>query len=131
MPIYDYVCESCGHVVEVIHAISAPGPSTCERCGGTLKRALSTPAIVFKGSGWAKKDARDAVRSKATTAKPPDGGTTADAGAPQATGGGGAGASEAPGGSAGQGASEDTPVTSGSSSATPTRAAGGSSAASD
>jgi putative FmdB family regulatory protein len=64
VPIYDYVCASCGHVVEVIHAISAPGPAACERCGGAMKRALSAPAIVFKGSGWAKKDARDASRSK-------------------------------------------------------------------
>ncbi|MEZ4597499.1 MAG: FmdB family zinc ribbon protein [Chloroflexota bacterium] len=64
MPIYDYVCESCGHVVEVMHSIAAPGPTTCERCGGAMKRALSVPAIVFKGSGWAKKDARDARASK-------------------------------------------------------------------
>lgn len=68
MPIYDYVCGSCGHVVEVMHAISAPGPSVCERCGGAMKRALSAPAIVFKGSGWAKKDARDAGRPKAKPA---------------------------------------------------------------
>ena len=67
MPLYDYVCESCGHVVEVIHGISAPGPAACERCSGSMKRALSTPAIVFKGSGWAKKDARDASRSKSVS----------------------------------------------------------------
>jgi len=70
VPIYDYVCETCGHVVEVIHPISASGPATCERCGGPMKRALSAPAIVFKGSGWAKKDARDASRSKSTPAAP-------------------------------------------------------------
>lgn len=74
MPVYDYVCGSCGHVVEVIHGISAPGPSACERCGGAMKRALSAPAIVFKGSGWAKKDARDAGRAKT---KPAAGTTTA------------------------------------------------------
>ena len=28
-----------------------------------MRKALSTPAIVFKGSGWAKKDARSAARS--------------------------------------------------------------------
>jgi putative FmdB family regulatory protein len=73
VPIYDYVCESCGHVVEVIHGISAAGPAACERCGGPMKRALSAPAIVFKGSGWAKKDARDASRSRASsTAKGTD-----------------------------------------------------------
>jgi putative FmdB family regulatory protein len=88
VPIYDYVCESCGNVVEVVHPISAPGPATCAVCGGRMKRALSTPAIVFKGSGWAKKDARDASRSKArtgtagadTTAGGTEGGPTATEG---------------------------------------------------
>ena len=79
MPIYDYVCGSCGQVVEVIHSISAPGPTTCERCGGTLKRALSAPAIVFKGSGWAKKDARDAGRARAAPAANADTAATGDA----------------------------------------------------
>jgi putative FmdB family regulatory protein len=119
VPIYDYVCESCGHVVEVIHGISAPGPAACERCGGPMKRALSAPAIVFKGSGWAKKDARDASRSKASTAaKGPDTGAS-DAPAPTA------GATEATGGdkpaaastSDGAGSSAATTTTSGGSGA--------------
>lgn len=62
-----------------------------------MKRALSAPAIVFKGSGWAKKDARDAGRARtrpaadATTTAP-----TGDAsGASKVTEGAGpAGASE-------------------------------------
>lgn len=82
MPIYDYACEACGHVVEVVHAISASGPTTCEVCGGRMKRALSVPAIVFKGSGWAKKDARDAVRARPAAATAGDG---PDKGAPEAT----------------------------------------------
>jgi putative FmdB family regulatory protein len=86
VPIYDYVCDACGHVVEVMHGISAQGPTTCERCGGSLKRAVSAPAIVFKGSGWAKKDARDAGRSKA-----PAKDTASDAGAPATGGSEGAG----------------------------------------
>lgn len=77
MPIYEYRCMSCGAGVEVVHAISADGPATCEVCGGKMKKALSTPAIHFKGSGWAKKDAR-AAASKGSTAtagaKSPDGG---------------------------------------------------------
>jgi putative FmdB family regulatory protein len=56
MPIYDYVCSQCGHRVEVIHGINAEGPVTCEVCGGSLKKALSAPAIVFRGTGWAKKE---------------------------------------------------------------------------
>ncbi len=56
MPIYDYVCESCGHVMEVSHGINATGPTECPECGGTLSKAFAAPAIHFRGSGWAKKD---------------------------------------------------------------------------
>ncbi|MFO1540610.1 MAG: FmdB family zinc ribbon protein [Chloroflexota bacterium] len=58
MPIYEYVCTACGQGIEVIHAISAAGPATCAACGGAMRKALSAPAIHFKGSGWAKVDAR-------------------------------------------------------------------------
>ncbi len=58
MPIYEYVCGACGHQLEVIHGVNDPGPSVCPNCGveGELKKAFAPPAIVFRGSGWAKKD---------------------------------------------------------------------------
>jgi putative FmdB family regulatory protein len=58
VPIYDYSCTACGHVTEVIHGINDPAPRFCPSCGaeGTLKKAFATPAVHFKGSGWAKKD---------------------------------------------------------------------------
>lgn len=58
MPIYDYLCARCGRRVEVIHGVHVAGPTQCEQCGGALRKAVSVPAIVFKGSGWAKVDAR-------------------------------------------------------------------------
>jgi putative FmdB family regulatory protein len=60
MPLYDYGCEECGHALEVMHRVNDAGPERCERCGGRMRKLLSPPAIVFKGSGWAKKDARAA-----------------------------------------------------------------------
>lgn len=64
MPRYDYRCSSCGREVEVMHGIHESGPQACDDCGGAMRKALSSPAIHFKGSGWAKKDAA------ATAAKP-------------------------------------------------------------
>jgi putative FmdB family regulatory protein len=64
MPIYDYVCLDCAQRIEVMHGVDATGPTACETCGGPLRKALSLPAIVFKGSGWAKKDARSSRPSK-------------------------------------------------------------------
>lgn len=42
------------------------GPSTCERCGGELRRVIHPAGIIFKGSGFYRTDAR-----KADGAKPP------------------------------------------------------------
>ncbi len=84
MPLYDYVCTSCGRSVEVMHGVHASGPDRCAECGGVVRKAMSLPAIVFKGSGWAKKDARGAQRSSATKdgkeGKEGDAGDAGDAG---------------------------------------------------
>ena len=58
MPIYDYVCGSCGHRFEVLRGINEAGPHQCPECGGPVARAFVPPTIHFKGSGWAKKDRR-------------------------------------------------------------------------
>jgi putative FmdB family regulatory protein len=69
MPIYDYLCSNCGQTTEVIHGIHAPAPRFCPACGaeGTLRKAFAPPAVLFKGSGWAKKDrsATSTPRAKA------------------------------------------------------------------
>jgi putative FmdB family regulatory protein len=72
MPIYDYQCRNCGHRVELIHGVNASGPTACEQCGGPMRKLLTTPSIVFKGSGWAKKDrssasARSSAKSDEST----------------------------------------------------------------
>lgn len=62
MPLYDYDCAACGRRVEVVHGVHAPGPTNCPNCGGgPLAKAISAPAVHFKGSGWAKRDRRATV----------------------------------------------------------------------
>jgi putative FmdB family regulatory protein len=83
MPLYDYVCTACGTRVEVSHGVHAAGPAACAVCGGSLRKAVSAPAVVFKGSGWAKMDARPQRSDKATAASKDehgDGGTKPAAG---------------------------------------------------
>jgi putative FmdB family regulatory protein len=58
MPTYDYECRSCGHRIEVIHAMTDPGPKRCERCRGPLRRVLFPTGIIFKGSGFYRTDSR-------------------------------------------------------------------------
>ena len=77
MPIYDYLCSNCGQTTEVIHGIDALGPRFCPACGaeGTLRKAMTAPTVLFKGSGWAKKDRSSSSRAKA---KASAGSTTSD-----------------------------------------------------
>ena len=60
MPIYLYACSACGKRTEILHGINESAPSFCPECGaeGTLRKGFVAPAVVFKGSGWAKKDRR-------------------------------------------------------------------------
>ena len=106
MPIYDYVCASCKQRTEVIHGIDAPGPRFCPACGaeGTLRKALTTPAVHFKGSGWAKKDRSSSsstgTRTAAASGDSGDGatkageGATASSGSDGGTSGGGGGGTD-------------------------------------
>jgi putative FmdB family regulatory protein len=62
MPIYDYECANCHRLFEVVHGVHVPGPTSCPLCGGgPVRKAISAPAVHFKGSGWAKKERRAAA----------------------------------------------------------------------
>jgi putative FmdB family regulatory protein len=67
MPIYEYGCTACGHKTDILHGINEGGPVFCPSCGaeGTMRKGFAAPAIVFKGSGWAKKDRSSGARTKA------------------------------------------------------------------
>jgi putative FmdB family regulatory protein len=56
MPIYEYKCPN-GHLFEVFHGMSEPGPSICEVCGASpLVKVLFPVAVHYKGSGFYSTD---------------------------------------------------------------------------
>ena len=64
MPIYEYKCPN-GHLTEVLHGMSEPGPAACEVCGeGPLERVLHPVAVHFKGSGFYATDYGRGSRKK-------------------------------------------------------------------
>src|SRR5262245_3825191 len=65
MPIYDYHCDHCGHAFSAVQSFKDDPLSVCPSCGKRPRRLLSTPAIVFKGSGWYKTDSRSSSKSSA------------------------------------------------------------------
>ena len=52
MPLYEYKCDRCGDVFEVMQKFSDAPLEQHEGCGGHVERLLSAPALQFKGSGW-------------------------------------------------------------------------------
>jgi len=67
VPLYDYDCAACGRRFEVIHGVHDGPPEHCPLCGsGPVRKAFAAPAVHFKGSGWAKKERRAAVKSRSS-----------------------------------------------------------------
>ena len=53
MPIYEYGCENCGKVDEVLQGFSDEPPEKCRFCGGgPLRKLISRSSFHLKGSGW-------------------------------------------------------------------------------
>jgi putative FmdB family regulatory protein len=53
MPLYEYQCDECGGRFERIRKFSDPPlDEPCPKCGGPIRKLISSPAIQFKGQGW-------------------------------------------------------------------------------
>jgi putative FmdB family regulatory protein len=53
MPIYEYLCSSCGKVNEKLQKVNDPPPRTCDECGSKkLAKLVSRSAFQLKGGGW-------------------------------------------------------------------------------
>ena len=72
MPLYEYQCDKCGDIFEVMQKFADTPLTTHEKCGGgAVHRLISAPALQFKGSGWY-------VNDYAKTANPSGGGNGAE-----------------------------------------------------
>ncbi|HTK88219.1 MAG TPA: FmdB family zinc ribbon protein [Nitrospiraceae bacterium] len=63
MPIYEYLCQSCQHQFEVKQKFSDDPILSCVRCGQAVRKIISAPAIMFKGSGWYVTDYSDKMKA--------------------------------------------------------------------
>lgn len=52
MPIYEYECSECGAHFEQMQRIGDPRAVVCPNGHMRVRRRLSQPAIIFKGSGF-------------------------------------------------------------------------------
>lgn len=60
MPTYDYVCDACGHALEIFQSMSEAPKKKCPKCGKSkLARRIGAGAgFLFKGSGFYLTDYR-------------------------------------------------------------------------
>ncbi len=56
MPIYEYRCDRCKKVFEVLQKINEEPLTTCIDCGSKVEKIVSTSSFQFKGSGWYETD---------------------------------------------------------------------------
>jgi len=69
VPTYEYECTSCHRTFEVRQRISEPALSTCDACGGPVRRLLSPAPFILKGGGWYVTDYPSESRKKAMDAE--------------------------------------------------------------
>ncbi|WP_419927584.1 FmdB family zinc ribbon protein [Candidatus Poriferisocius sp.] len=76
MPAYDYNCQTCGTLFEVIQSFSEDSltvcpkadsmasPAACTQPGkGKVTKVFSVPSITFKGDGFYRNDSRSGAKS--------------------------------------------------------------------
>lgn len=57
MPIYEYQCKNCGHVLEALQKMSDAPLTDCPQCGKSeLSKMISAAGFRLKGGGWYETD---------------------------------------------------------------------------
>ncbi len=84
MPTYGYQCTACDNQFEIVQRITDDPLTTCESCGGTLRKKIFPVGIAFKGTGFYVNDY--AAKPASTAASPAaDSATTTDSAKPAET----------------------------------------------
>jgi putative FmdB family regulatory protein len=73
VPIYEYRCDSCGHIFELIQRFSDEPLETCNVCGGALRKVLHPAAVHFKGKGFYSTDYSRGASTPITSSSGGDG----------------------------------------------------------
>ena len=76
MPTYGYRCSDCKNEFETFQKMSDAALTTCEKCGGTLKKILYPVGISFKGEGFYVNDSAKSVPSGKKAAEKSEGAET-------------------------------------------------------
>jgi putative FmdB family regulatory protein len=68
MPIYEYECTSCGHILEKLQKVTEPPLSQCPECNtDALQKLISAAGFRLKGGGWYETDFKTGKNKKNLT----------------------------------------------------------------
>ena len=70
MPLYEYECQTCHHQFEVQQKFSDPLIDKCIRCGNGVRKLISAPGIMFKGTGWYVTDYSNKLKDPSQVKQP-------------------------------------------------------------
>ncbi len=97
MPTYSYKCTACGNAFDTVQSFSDPALTTCEVCGGALRKVFSPVGVTFNGSGFYRTDSRSKPSSDSGSGKSDSGSAKSDSGsAKSGSGSAGSGSSSSP-----------------------------------
>ena len=87
MPVYAYACKDCGHAFDIRQSFSDDALTVCPECGGRLRKKFNSVGVVFKGSGFYRKDSRsDSSSTDASSGSSGSGDAAASPAADKGTG---------------------------------------------
>ncbi len=76
MPIYEYLCASCGHGLEKLQKLSDAPLTDCPACGTpNLKKMISAAGFRLKGGGWYETDFKSANKKNLAEGSKPESGS--------------------------------------------------------
>lgn len=81
MPIYEYQCGGCGHLLEAFQGVNDKPLKTCPKCHqSTLNKLISSTSFQLKGTGWYQTDYSNKNKAPATADKPKEDGVNTSSG---------------------------------------------------
>lgn len=64
MPIYEYLCDTCDTVKEVLHRIEEDIQVSCDNCGTEIPmhKIVSTGSFILNGTGFYKNEYKKPIK---------------------------------------------------------------------